>query len=153
MKVCKHCGEQIPQKRVKLGYNNCVKCSDVEAYGFVNIINHKTGNTVQPMPKEQAQAINKIGDRKRFGTVLKGGSRSSSYNPKNTKFGASLVQIGSPQSFEKIGKEALFLLESHDLNTALLLIQKELKNWNINANQAFQLQQILHALSVEKQSS
>ena len=80
VKLCSKCDVEIPLKRAKMGYLDCVKCSDVESYGFVNIINHKTGNTVQPMPKKQADIINKFGDRKRFGTVLKGGSKNDTYN-------------------------------------------------------------------------
>ena len=143
MKACNTCGSKMPEKRVELGYSDCVKCSTTESYGFVNIINHKTGNTVQPMPKDQADAINKIGDRKRFGTVLRGGSKSDTYNPKNIKFGASLVQIGSPKLFEKVGEEAMFLLETSGFDTASSYIEKEVKNYNISGSQAFQLRQIM----------
>ncbi len=147
MKTCSKCDAEIPLKRVQLGYLECVNCSDTESYGFVNIINHKTGNTVQPMPKKQADIINKFGDRKRFGTVLKGGSKSDTYNPKNIKFGASLVQIGSPKMFEKVGEEAMFLLETNGFDTASLYIDKEVKNYSISGSQAFQLRQIMQAFA------
>ena len=147
MKVCKMCGSKMPEKRVQLGYIDCVKCSTTESYGFVNIINHKTGNTVQPMPKKQAEAINKIGERKRFGTVLKGGSKTNTYNPKNIKYGASTVQIGSPQSFDKVGQEALYLCETKGFDTASLYIDKEVKDYIISASQAFQIRQLLQVLN------
>jgi hypothetical protein len=147
MKVCKSCGSKMPEKRVQLGYSECTKCSTTESYGFVNIINHKTGNTVQPMPKKQADAINKIGERKRFGTVLKGGSKTNTYNPKNIKFGASLVQIGSPQSFEKVGVEAQYLCETKGFDTASLYVDKEVKDYTISATQAFQIKQLLRILN------
>lgn len=146
MKVCKICGSKMPEKRVELGYSECVTCSTTDSYGFVNIVNHKTGNTVQPMPKEQAQAINKIGERKRFGTVLKGGSKSDTYNPKRTKYKPSTVVIGSEKLFEKVGQEALYLLETKGFDTASLYVDKEVKDYIISGSQAFQLRQIMRVL-------
>ncbi len=146
-KICITCDAHMPQKRIELGFKDCVKCSNVESYGFVNIINHKTGNTVQPMPKKQADAINKFGDRKRFGTVLKGGSKSDTYNPKKTYFAPSLVQIGSPQLFEKIGEEAMYLLENNGFDTASLYLDKEVEKYNISSSQAFQLRQIMQVFA------
>lgn len=150
MKVCKSCGSNMPQKRVELGYSECVKCSDVETYGFVNIINHKTGNTVQPLPRSQAQAINKIGDRKRFGTVLKGGSKSTAYNPKKTKHKVPTAFIGSEFSFDLVGKKALQLLEEKGLDSALSLVDKEVKDYTISALQAVQIRKVLHTFSETK---
>lgn len=147
MRACSKCNAEIPLKRVQLGYLECVNCSDTESYGFVNIINHKTGNTVQPMPKKQADIINKFGDRKRFGTVLKGGSKSDTYNPKNIKFGASNTFIGSKESFDKVGSEALYLLETVGVETASLYVNKQVSDYIISGSQAFQLRQILQEFS------
>ena len=79
--------------------------------------------------------------------MLKGGSKSDTYNPKNIKFGASLVQIGSPKMFEKVGEEAMFLLENNGFDTASLYIDKEVKNYSISGSQAFQLRQIMQAFA------
>ena len=57
---CKNCKKEIPQGRVDLGYKVCVDCSDVERYGCVDIVYHKTGNTIQIMPQEDAAKINKL---------------------------------------------------------------------------------------------
>lgn len=146
MRVCKKCGKAIPEKRAYLGYLECVNCSTVESYGFVNIINHKTGNTVQVMSKDQAAAINKIGDRKRFGTILRGGSKSSTYNPKNISHGCSTSYIGSKELFEEVGNRVMLLLETRGYEAAMLLVNKEQKNYAINGSQAFQLRQVLQAM-------
>ena len=61
----------IPQARVDLGYKTCVTCSTVEPYGCVSITYHKTGNTIQIMPKEQAKRIRKLTERRGYGTMLK----------------------------------------------------------------------------------
>jgi hypothetical protein len=141
---CKNCNSPIPSTRVNLGFKVCVQCSDVETYGCVNIINHKTGNTVQPLPKAQAAAINKLGDRKRFGTVLKGGSKSSTYNPgKDIKVGASSSFIGTLETFNQVGEQAMKLLESKGIDIAVQYIDKEVRNYSINPNQAFKIKRIL----------
>lgn len=150
MKTCKNCGSKMPEKRIELGYSSCVECSTTSAYGFVNIVNHKTGNTVQPMPKDQAAAINKMGDRKRFGTVLKGGSKSDSYKPKHTKYKPSLSAVGSPKLFEKVGEEAMYLCETKGFDTASLYVDKEVRDYNISKSQAFQIKQIMSLLTTHE---
>ena len=143
MKVCKNCDTAMPAKRVELGYSVCVNCSDVETYGFVNIINHKTGNTVQPLPRSQAQAINKIGDRKRFGTVLKGGSKNTAYNPKNTKHKVPTSFIGNEVSYERVGKKALEILENKGYDVAMQYVERELQDYTINAKHAILIRKAL----------
>lgn len=140
---CTKCNSLIPSKRASLGFKTCVDCSDVEGYGFVNIINHKTGNTIQPLPKEQAAAINKIGDRKRFGTILKGGSKSTTYNPKNLKYGCSTVQVGSDASYQEVGENMMKMLEVKGYEAASLYIDKQVKEYFISGSQAFKLKQVL----------
>lgn len=147
---CYKCKNNIPTKRVNLGYKTCVSCSEEEQYGFVNIINHKTGNTIQPLPKSQAQAINKIGDRKRFGTVLKGGSKSDSYNPKNVKHGCSIATVGSDVLFEKVGFEAMTILEFDGYEKAISYLQKELKERVISEQQAFRIKTVLAAFTPQE---
>ena len=69
--ICKSCKTTIPQGRVDLGYTECVDCSTVEAVGCVDICYHKTGNTIQILPKAQAQRIRKLTERRGYGTMLK----------------------------------------------------------------------------------
>ena len=63
------CKQTIPQGRIDLGYKTCVDCSSVEAYGCVGISNHKTGNTIQILPKEVAENINRLSARKGYGVM------------------------------------------------------------------------------------
>lgn len=152
MKLCKSCRCEIPQKRADLGYVECVQCSTTEKYGFVNIINHKTGNTIQTMKKEQADAINKIGDRKRFGTVLRSGSKSTTYNPKNIKHGGcSVYHYGSEAMFNSVGERAMIALETKGLKDALAIVQKRLTESVIDKFQASKLRQMLTYLAAEKE--
>ena len=65
---CK-CGNMIPEGRINLGYSTCVKCSTMEMYGCVGISNHKTGNTIQILPKKIADSINRLSSRKGYGVM------------------------------------------------------------------------------------
>jgi len=145
-KTCKKCLNPIPEKRSELGFSVCVKCSDVDIYGCVNIINHKTGNTVQALPKSQAAAINKIGDRKRFGTVLRGGSKNNNYNPKGVKIGCSASFVGSSNSFEKVGSESMLIMDIEGLDAAMVFIDRKVSEFIINKNQAFKIKQLIQNL-------
>ena len=70
--ICKKCNKDIiPQARLALGYTTCVSCSTVEPYGCIAITYHKTGNSIQIMPKAQAKRIRKLTERRGYGTMLK----------------------------------------------------------------------------------
>jgi len=58
---CTQCSNPIPKQRLKaLPHTKvCVECSTEDAKGAVDIVYHKTGNTIQIMDKESADAINK----------------------------------------------------------------------------------------------
>ena len=67
---CIKCENIIPEGRVKLGYKVCVQCSTVEQYGCAQVINNKTGNSIQIMSSEDAKKIAKLTRRKGYGTML-----------------------------------------------------------------------------------
>ena len=69
---CTRCGGKMPKLRLaKYGYKNCVNCSTVEKVGGVPITNHKTGNTLQVVPKDIADNIIRLAARQGYG-VMKG---------------------------------------------------------------------------------
>jgi hypothetical protein len=70
MDKCK-CGNEIHPVRIKYGYKNCVACSTVEKYGCAPIINHKTGNSIEILSREDAKRIAKLTRRKGYGTMLR----------------------------------------------------------------------------------
>ena len=63
------CKATIPAGRIALGYYTCVDCSTTQPYGCVAISNHKTGNTIQVLPKEVADNINRLSARKGYGVM------------------------------------------------------------------------------------
>ena len=63
------CNHNIPQARLDLGYTVCVECSTEEKLGCIDTINHKTGNTVQVMSREDADKASKLTKRAGFGIL------------------------------------------------------------------------------------
>ena len=68
MTQCIKCGDDMPLLRVvKYGYKSCVNCSSVQKVGGVAIANHKTGNEIQIMPKEDADRLYRLSQRSGYG--------------------------------------------------------------------------------------
>ena len=55
MNECKECGVELGNQRAHLGYTECLKCSEVEAYSAHTVYPHKTGGYVQPVSKEKSK--------------------------------------------------------------------------------------------------
>jgi len=149
---CKNCDKDIPQKRIELGFKKCVNCSDTEKYGVVDVVYHKTGNTVEIMDAKSAEAINKAAKRSGYGVMrgmTKGGSKSvSSYNPngKNKGTGASTSFVGNEISFDKVGEKAMLFFEVDGIDSAFEVIEKAFKNMEINLYQRNKLFQVFENL-------
>jgi len=72
MTQCIKCGGDMPVLRVvKYGYKSCVNCSSVARVGGIPITNHKTGNTIQVVPMDVANNINRLAQRSAYG-ICKG---------------------------------------------------------------------------------
>jgi len=67
---CK-CGCEVHPVRVQYGYKTCVSCSSTKKVSCAPITNHKTGNTIQIVSQEVAEAIAKSSRRKGYGTCLR----------------------------------------------------------------------------------
>jgi hypothetical protein len=69
---CLKCSGSMPALRfTKYGYRSCINCSDTQKVGGVPITNHKTGNSIQVVPMEVANRINRLAARQGYG-VCKG---------------------------------------------------------------------------------
>jgi hypothetical protein len=150
---CKNCDKDIPQKRIELGFKKCVNCSDTEKYGVVDVVYHKTGNTVEIMDAKSAEAINKAAQRSGYGVMrgmTKGGSKSiSTYNPngKNKGAGASTSFVGNEIGFNKVGEKAMLFFEIAGIDSAFEVIEKAFKNMEINLYQRNKLFQVFENLN------
>ena len=68
---CKKCSVELTTDRYKLGYTECLVCSDVEAYSAHTVYPHKTGGYVQPISKEKSKHLKRI-DRRSTGSIRTG---------------------------------------------------------------------------------
>jgi hypothetical protein len=72
MKFCK-CGEEIPEKRIELGYSTCVACSTTKKFSGHLIVHHKTGNEYEVIKDPETAHEMKRMTRAGFGSRRKGG--------------------------------------------------------------------------------
>jgi hypothetical protein len=150
---CKGCDKEIPQKRIELGFKKCVNCSDTEKYGVVDVVYHKTGNTVEITDAKTAEAVNKAAKRSGYGVMrgmTKGGSKmSSTYNPKGKSKNTNCVStsfVGTTVSFNKIGEKAMLFFEVAGIDAAYEVIEKAFKEMEINIYQRNKLRQVFENL-------
>ena len=149
---CKNCDKDIPQKRIELGFKKCVGCSDTEKYGVIDVVYHKTGNTVEITDIKTAEAVNKASKRSGYGVMrgmTKGGSKSTStYNPnsKNKGVCVSTAFVGTEVSFNKIGEKAMLFFEVNGIDSAYDVIEKAFKEMDINIYQRNKLRQVFEHL-------
>ena len=68
MNECKKCGIELGNQRAHLGYTECLKCSEVEAYSAHTVYPHKTGGYVQPVSKEKSKDLKRL-DRRSVGNT------------------------------------------------------------------------------------
>ena len=138
---CK-CGTGIHPRRVELGYNTCVECSTEKKWGVVQIVYHKTGNTVEVVkdPEVAAQAY-AMSQRKGFGVMkgLTGSHRkhTTAKEPNTTilpdKPLTDRIISRKPMytEWETVGEEALTILEKNGLSLALQHLETALESKRI----------------------
>ena len=127
------CNHNIPQARLDLGYTVCVECSTEEKLGCIDTINHKTGNTVQVMSREDADKASKLTKRAGFG-ILRSMANGSSQRKANMITGCSTTYVGNDVMFEQIGKTYIDFLDV-DKEIAERYIKRSLNNLEISQNQ------------------
>ena len=65
---CKKCGVELTTDRYKLGYTECLDCSEVEPYSAHTVYPHKTGGYVQPVSKTTSKNLKRL-DRRSTGNI------------------------------------------------------------------------------------
>ena len=124
------CNHNIPQARLNLGYTVCVECSTEEKLGCIDTINHKTGNTVQVMSREDADKASKLTKRAGFG-ILRSMANGSSQRKANMITGCSTTYVGNDVMFEQIGKTYIDFLDV-DKEIAKRYLDRALNNLEIS---------------------
>jgi len=143
---CK-CKNIIPKARVALGYNVCVECSTEEKLGCIDTINHKTGNSIQVMSREDADKASKLLKRAGYSTLRALSGKSVTKKRKIGK-GCRLTSVGSEQLYEQVGKTYLNYYDV-DQNLAARYLQRALDNYEISQLQYNKILQ-LHKLIMTK---
>jgi hypothetical protein len=146
------CGSQIPLRRIELGYAECVNCSTVEQVGCIDIVYHKTGNTIQITDKETAERMRELSRRTGFGTLrgMKPGSKSDTYNPKGKIIkGSNLMAravLPDPKRFEEAGAISWDILEREGFDAAMKWLQKKIDELWLTPVQVGKIRSVLVAV-------
>ena len=143
---CTKCKNIIPEQRIKILPDTkvCTDCSDVEAVGAVDIVYHKTGNTIQIMDKQSADAINKSAKRTGFGSLraMKGGSGGAEMKVKLGSSG-NIPRMPTQEDFERIGEEMMDLIDWESREKIIQFLDKKLENRTISTSHYGKLKVIL----------
>ena len=139
------CNHNIPQARLDLGYKVCIDCSTVEKLGCIDTINHKTGNTIQVMSREDAEKANKLTKRAGFG-ILRSMANGSSQRKSNMITGCSTTYVGNNDTFEQVGKTYMDYLEV-DKEIAQRFLDRALNKVEISQNQYNKIKMLCYKLN------
>jgi hypothetical protein len=156
---CK-CGQQIPARRIEMGYRTCVKCSTEDRWSAVPVINHKTGNEIQIVKdREVAEEFMRKSARVGFGTMR--GMVSSYRKPiqKETKIESISKEIPDkivsvrtlPNRFDEVGSSMMKAIECGRFDEAKRIIIEARENrwiWGVHERQ---LTSILETLTKKVQ--
>lgn len=141
---------EIPAPRVEMGYTKCISCSTEEKYGFVDVVYHKTGNTIEVLDAESARKMNKLAKRSGFGSLksMRGGSGGSSNS------GVKIAKVVTHQEWEKHGEEIMKTYEERGIQEAKDLVQRKLSGCLITplqANRTLEILDLLHNPSLAEE--
>jgi len=124
------CTHNIPKQRLALGYTTCVECSTEEKLGCIDTINHKTGNSIQVMSREDADKASKLLQRAGYSTLRALSGKSTTKQRKILK-GCRLTNVGSEQLYEQVGKTYINYYDV-DQDLAARYLQRALDNYEIS---------------------
>lgn len=152
-RTCNTCHIPIPPKRLEIlpTATTCVKCSEEERWSAIHVIHHKTGNEVQVVKdSETAKEFNKLSSRAGFGTLR--GMRSGKAPAKKKKtmsIGTTAFITGKPETFERIGHEAMEAMDLLGFDWAKKIVDKAVSNRNISHGQGLKILNILQTISTK----
>ena len=145
---CIKCKENIDTRRLKALPKTkvCVNCSTAEAVSCVDVIYHKTGNTIQIMDKESADKINKLAKRSGFGIMagMKGGSGGAT---KTTSLGNVAVwRVPTEEDYQRALKRVGELIDLNNRERCLKYAQQQYDSKLINSKHLYNLKTIINTL-------
>jgi hypothetical protein len=148
---CISCGNAIPKERLEILPNTkrCVECSTEDRVGCVDITYHKTGNTIQVLPKEHAAKINKAAKRTGFGTLagMKGGSGEAKPEIILNNNPTQIIIKADEKIFNAVGKEMLDIFDGKGYKASISHLKKAKETKRITPIQFGKLKGILNWFS------
>ena len=150
---CIVCDKDLHPKRIELGYNRCVACSNTEAYGVIDVVYHKTGNTIEITDKHTAERINKLGSRAGFGIMrgLRPGKQTKSKTKLSDKPVNHLIDINeSEEAYNTVGTVMMDIYENNGLQTAIEYVINQNEIYTISFKQRSRLIHMLRLIDQSK---
>ena len=145
---CIKCKEDINARRLKALPKTkvCVSCSTTEAVSCVDVIYHKTGNTIQIMDKQSADKINKLAKRSGFG-IMSGmkGSSGGGIDYKNIGK-VSVWRVPTEDDYQRALKKVGEFIDLEKRDKALSFVQNQYESKLINGKHVFNLNTIIKTL-------
>ena len=145
---CAKCNTTIPAGRVQLGFKVCVDCSTAQPYGCIDVVYHKTGNTIEVTTQEHAQAVRNASKRMGFG-IMRGMRPGKTTNKKIVIEGARPVRMlpkPATGNFESVGTEMMAMIDSANYTGAVDYINTQYKEYQITLDQRNQFMAIIDTL-------
>jgi len=145
---CIKCKEDIDSRRLKALPKTkvCVNCSTIEAVSCVDVIYHKTGNTIQIMDKQSADKINKLAKRSGFG-IMSGMKGSSGGGTDYKNIGkVSVFRIPTEEDYQRALKRVGEFIDLENRERALKYVQNQYESKLINGKHTFNLNTIIKTL-------
>jgi len=127
-------------------YTVCVDCSTEEKLGCIDAIHHKTGNTIQVMPREDADKASKLTQRAGFGILRSMAGGSSQRKAKYKYDGCSTTYVGNDVMFEQIGKTYIDYLDV-DEEIANRYLDRAVNNAEISQLQYNKIKKLCYELN------
>jgi len=145
---CTKCKEDIDSRRLKALPKTkvCVNCSTEEYVSCVDVIYHKTGNTIQIMDKESADKINKLAKRSGFGIMagMKGGSGRGTSS--KVLGNVTVFRIPTEEDYQKALKRVGEMIDFASREKCIAYVERQYESKLINSKHSFNLKTIIDTL-------
>ena len=130
----------LPQTKV------CVNCSTEEYVSCVDVIYHKTGNTIQIMDKESADKIKKLSRRSGFGIMagMKGGSGGGTSS--KVLGNVTVFRIPTEEDYQSVLLRLGEMIDFASREKCLKYVERQYESKLISSKHLFNLKTIIDTL-------
>ena len=145
---CTKCKKDIDARRLKAlpQTNVCVNCSTEDYVSCVDVIYHKTGNTIQIMDKESADKIKKLSRRSGFGIMagMKGGSGGGTSS--KVLGNVTVFRIPTEEDYQSVLLRLGEMIDFASREKCLKYVERQYESKLISSKHLFNLKTIIDTL-------